>query len=129
MSVTSSSAIRVGFWAKPVRFGDGLAAALISFAGQVALQLPRVEDYVDASWSGRERNAVLRYVRNPIFKSVAYMGESDCRICGQCNGFRDYTDGAYIWPEGFGHYIEEHRVKPPRSFIDHVMGHLLRTQG
>jgi hypothetical protein len=36
-------------------------------------------------------------------------------------GNKEFTDWAYYWPEGFVHYIEEHNVKPPKEFVDHVM--------
>jgi hypothetical protein len=36
-------------------------------------------------------------------------------------GSHDLTDGVFVWPEGYAHYIEKHDVKPPREFIEHVL--------
>ena len=52
---------------------------------------------------------------------TAYKGSSECRICRQSNGSCDMTEGPWIWPEGFTHYITAHHVKPPQEFIDYVM--------
>ena len=35
-------------------------------------------------------------------------------------GGTDLSDGHYVWPFGFAHYVEAHGVKPPQEFIDHV---------
>jgi hypothetical protein len=51
----------------------------------------------------------------------AYMGWSECRICGCINGSRDLTDGVYLWPEGFSHYVRVHNIKPSERFIKHVL--------
>jgi hypothetical protein len=31
------------------------------------------------------------------------------------------TDGVYVWPEGFAHYIRRHGVKPSDQFITHIL--------
>jgi hypothetical protein len=31
------------------------------------------------------------------------------------------TDGVYVWPEGFAHYIRRHGVKPSDQFINHIL--------
>jgi hypothetical protein len=84
-------------------------------------ELPEAKDHVDPSWDRNERALVLAYVTDKKFEDEAYDGWSECRICNEMNGSHDFTDGTYIWPEGFGHYISEHDVKPPQSFIDHVL--------
>lgn len=82
---------------------------------------PKAPDCVDFSWDPRERAAVLAYVRAGK-QGDCYRGWSDCRICGVHNGSCDLTDGTYVWPEGFAHYIEKHGVKPPQHFIEHALG-------
>lgn len=46
----------------------------------------------------------------------AFKGWSECRICGEHNGSREYSleiDGIrYIWPEGLRHYLEDHKMIP-----------------
>lgn len=34
------------------------------------------------------------------------------------------TDGKYVWPEGFAHYVECHAVRPPSQFVTRVMENL-----
>ena len=31
------------------------------------------------------------------------------------------TDGTYVWPEGYHHYVTKHGVKPPEHFLRHVL--------
>jgi hypothetical protein len=82
--------------------------------------LPRPQDYVDTSWSAG-RDFIISYLRSgKIIDS--YLGWSDCRMCDlENNGASDLSDGTYLWPEGYAHYLEIHAVKPPQDFIDHVM--------
>ena len=35
-------------------------------------------------------------------------------------GSRDFSDGAWIWPEGLHHYVEIHSVRLPAEFINHI---------
>lgn len=81
--------------------------------------LPNVKDFVDLTWDENERKAIEYYLQNADEKN-AYKGMSLCRICTKFNGSTELTDGVYIWPEGFAHYVLEHGVKPPQDFLDHV---------
>lgn len=54
----------------------------------------------------------------------AYRGLSPCRFCGEHNGSKECTDGAYLWPEGLAHYIEAHEVRLPESFVRHAIARL-----
>jgi hypothetical protein len=46
-----------------------------------------------------------------------YKGWADCRICEERLGDQDLitSDGRWIFPEGFDHYIKKHAVRPPRD--------------
>ncbi|MEO0585661.1 MAG: hypothetical protein AAF135_25850, partial [Bacteroidota bacterium] len=45
-----------------------------------------------------------------------------CRFrCGFTAPITYHSDGYYLWQEDFLHYIEQHDVKPPQDFIDHVL--------
>jgi hypothetical protein len=114
---------KVGFWAERAPRGNvdltSLLGPLVSRALGVT-PYPPVERFIDLAWNPRERAAVLAYVRNGRV-CESYFGWSDCRLCGAENGSRDLTDGTYVWPEGFGHYIEKHAVKPPSDFVHHVL--------
>jgi hypothetical protein len=118
--------MKIGFWAPSTDTPEYATATdkLVSYAryaiATVALDYPDVRDCIDREWDRRERDMVLAYVTNHSFKGMAFMGHSTCRCCGQRNGNRDYADDTYVWPEGLGHYIREHGVKPPQHFIDHV---------
>jgi hypothetical protein len=100
---------RVGFWRDP---GDPSTASL-----------PDPHDFVDPDWHPRERAAVLGHLRNGEFVRY-WQGHSWCRFrCGIANsemGAGDFTDGTWVWPEGFAHYLEAHGVKPPEEFLAHV---------
>jgi len=38
-------------------------------------------------------------------------GWSPCRVCRKKNGTNEYKiEGQWAWPEGFTHYIEDHKV-------------------
>lgn len=86
-------------------------------------KLPEPQDFVDSSWDAQERAHVAAYLR--MGASVArWLGVSRCRICGQVNGSTCLSDGAYVWPEGFAHYLEAHAVRPPSVFVHHVLSKL-----
>ena len=80
----------------------------------------RPEDAVDPAWGILERYLVMRYLRAGTI-TATYRGSSNCRICECFNGNCDVSDGTYVWPSGYVHYLELHDVKPPQAFIDHVM--------
>lgn len=105
MSYTHSKGLRkVGFWA-----GNGPEND----------KYPRVETMIDPSWDQRERVTVLNHMQHGK-EHAAYKGWSTCRVCGKQVGSRDFTDGTYVWPEGFAHYITVHNAKPSRDFIEHA---------
>jgi len=103
---------RVGFWypADPSYYEPG----------DPELALPRVASAVDLSWGGESREIVLAHVRLGDV-AASCRGWSDCRLCGKRNGSQDFTDGRYVWPSGFDHYISEHGVRPPREFVAHCV--------
>lgn len=112
---------RVGFWAPPQAKHDTIFGSVLGVVSDIINPLPRVEDYIDRSWDPTERSEVHAYVTNPAFVAVAYHGWSTCRVCFQHNGSHDYADGTFVWPEGLGHYIKAHGVKPPPEFVRHVL--------
>lgn len=88
--------------------------------GERSSSLPDPRTLVDKEWLGSERDVVVRYLRRGDVHEQ-YRGSSHCRICDVVNGSQDLTDGVYVWPRGFAHYVEEHLVRPPQEFIDHVL--------
>lgn len=112
----------VGFWdPNPPGAHSGVWDRLY-YLMETAQGFPRAEDCVDWSWNKRERERILSYVEDLSFRRMSYCGYSTCRICGKYdNGSADYSDGIWMWPEGFGHYIREHGVRPPADFVQHVL--------
>lgn len=84
---------------------------------------PDVHDLVDHEWSEDERDAVSQSIAAGTMARV-FMGYSTCRFCGVSNGYAEFTDGTYIWPQGLQHYVDEHGVRLPREFVDHAVRRL-----
>jgi len=86
-------------------------------------RLPWPADLIDEAWDPVERQLIADYleVGTPF---EYWMGHSGCRLCGKSdNGVKCLTaDGSVIWPEGFGHYVREHSVRPPQELIDYLLG-------
>src|SRR5258708_21467537 len=65
-------------------------------------------------------NAVCTYLRRGSVLHAS-RGCSWCRFrCGidrDQMGYRDFTDGEWIWPEGLAHYVALHNVVLPAEFI------------
>ena len=80
------------------------------------------EKLVDPGWNPFERVAVIRYLEAGKILET-YLGSAYCRMgcfggkMASQMGSRDLTDGIWIWPEGFTHYLEVHQVKPPAEFV------------
>lgn len=91
---------------------------------EYAPQWPNPRDFVDETWDASEREMVASYLASAPILANAYRGLSDCRLCGVSNGSEEYTDGAFLWPEGLSHYVGEHSVRLPRRVIDHIREHV-----
>lgn len=81
--------------------------------------------FVDETWGINERNKVIAHLQTATYMPYACGGGSWCRFrCGEKSvGSRELTDGVYVWPEGYIHYVQLHQVKPPQQFIDHVLSY------
>jgi hypothetical protein len=102
----STRLARVGYWY------DGIFSPL-----------PHPQDFVDVSWDPAERTLVVAYLRAGRVRDK-YFGYAHCRFaCGRPDrdmGYCDLTDDTYVWPEGYAHYVEDHLVRPPIEFVEHV---------
>jgi len=85
--------------------------------------LPMPQDFVDPAWPAALREAVATYLDHGS-ELVAWRGRSWCRVCERDNGHRCLGDDRYNWPEGLGHYVREHGVRPPERFVTHVLRRL-----
>ncbi len=105
----------IGFWAES-------SSPATCYYAQRGMWLPWPEDFIDPSWDSQERERVASYLdQAPDVEH--WMGFSGCRFKNcDCrdNGASDKSDGTYLWPEGFSHYVRAHNVKPPDEFIQHV---------
>lgn len=84
-------------------------------------KLPNPQDLVVEIMDTAEKKRVLAHLSCQQHINHA-KGMSTCRICGKLNGSAEQTDGKYIWPTGLAHYVEEHNVRLPQEFVDHVSG-------
>lgn len=84
--------------------------------------LPVPNAFIDNGWSPADRFKIVNYLKQGKVDN-GWMGWSWCRFgCPDDLGSTDLTDGTYVWPEGFAHYVEKHGVKPPQEFLQHVLG-------
>ena len=87
----------------------------------LTLRDPR--DFVDNEWDDVERRKVSNYL-DAGHPYVLFCGWSTCRFnCGtegEEMGCLDLTDGDWIYPEGYSHYLRKHKVKPPGDFLRHI---------
>lgn len=85
--------------------------------------LPDPRDFVDPAWDPKTRAVVVDYLKSGS-QLVQWRGWSNCRLCNVGNGSTCLSDGTFVWPEGFAHYVEVHGVRPPEEFARHVTGKL-----
>lgn len=78
--------------------------------------LPDPRDFVNPAWAASERAAVVDYLKRAP-RVASWLGWSDCRFCGNNNGTTCLSDGVFVWPAGFAHYLVAHDVRPPAEFV------------
>lgn len=81
---------------------------------------PDPRDFVDPRWDQEERHVTRHYLSSGTV-ARAYMGLSECRLCGAQNGALEFTDGTFLWPQGLAHYVDEHAVRLPQRIVDHAV--------
>lgn len=90
---------------------------------------PEIERFIDPDWDEEERDFIVSYLNHGVLARL-YMGYSTCRICGkEDNGDSEYSDGTFVWPSGFGHYVMEHNVRPPDDFGQHAINMTTLLEG
>ncbi len=102
------------------RYGRTTAAPKVPLSAN----LPDPTTLADAHWDEVERARVVAYLDRAYAMGYSCMGYSWCRFrCGvpdQQMGHNDHTDGTWIFPEGYVHYVKLHAVKPPEDFLAHL---------
>lgn len=77
----------------------------------------------DESQDLEMKNKIVGYLKSGE-ELFGWLGFSYCRF--RCDtpdtkmGCRDLTDGEWVWPEGFSHYISDHNISLPNEFIEHI---------
>jgi hypothetical protein len=107
--------VEVGFWAP--------LGAAEQPSGTPSHGRPRARSCVDTEWDAHERALVLSYVRYAGYLESYELGYSTCRFgcgSGRAMGCAALTDGVFVWPEAYWHYIVAHGVRPPPAFVKHV---------
>lgn len=102
----------VGFWGKKR-----------NYAGYETYVIPA--EAIDPSWNPEERGLVVTYLSQGSTRT-RWRGYTACGICGIRNGSTDLTDGEWVWPQGYVHYLVSHEVKPPKEFVEHVLAKMGR---
>lgn len=124
--VTTAGYQAIGYWAPvphdmPYPTDNALVRVILSLADTMLKgRLPNPQDYVDPSWDRHERDDVIWHLRGGRVLAQ-WRGWSTCRICGCSNGSACLTDGHFVWPAGFSHYLEAHAVRPPEAFVRHCI--------
>ena len=104
----SESMIPIGYWRKHQDEHSDLPWPEEGRLSPEAKKL--VADYLQ---SGREH--------------AAWMGQSKCRICGCYNGSTCRTDGEFVYPEGYAHYILDHNIMPDIRLLSKVLANNLEA--
>jgi len=87
-------------------------------------ELPDPREHIAPDWPEDDRARLIEYLEASYMMPYFQPGSSWCR-CG-CSpqppdiGTQDLTDGTWVFPEGFAHYVRVHRVKPCEEFLVHV---------
>lgn len=89
--------------------------------GERSPGLPDPRQFVDEGWDQDDREFMAAYLRRGLL-ARAYLGCSECRICGARVGSVELSDGTFIWPESLAHYVLVHGVRLPVDFLQHVRG-------
>jgi hypothetical protein len=82
--------------------------------------LPDPANFFDVDWDLNERRAIASYLNGGRPTNTG-CGCSPCRVCGAANGFDEFTDGTYLWPEGLAHYVLDHSVRLPNEIVQHIL--------
>lgn len=93
----------IGYWSKLNGFDDGF---------------PTPYDFT-GDWPGSDKVKIVNYLTLAP-KVMHYDGWSWCRFCNKDNGGVELSDGTFMWPRGYAHYIEKHNVLIPQPVLQHI---------
>lgn len=84
-------------------------------------QLPDPTKIITTYKDSTVKEKIVNYLNNAsIF--ICFDGLSWCRFpkCESGIGCNCLTDGKYVWPSAFYHYIQDHNVSIPQEFMSHM---------
>ena len=83
---------------------------------------PWLEDHIDEGWGRYNRAPVATHLEDcGYIVDAPRDGYTSCFFCHQ-RMYRGFvrTDGVFMWRTGLGHYVQEHSLRLPQPFLDHV---------
>jgi len=83
----------------------------------------------DETWTGRVSFLGELAQVEARAERIPHRGLSLCRLCHCRNGSRSFRFGNWEWPEGFGHYIARHHVRPSPEFEAFIRNHAYALSG
>lgn len=111
--------IAIGYWHSLLPIYDIVDGELVD-KGHASEWLADPRRLVEALGAVSPDPAVIRYLRAGRVHET-WRGLSWCRFeCGVSNremGYRDLTDGRWVWPEGLAHYVKRHGLPLPEEFV------------
>lgn len=111
--------IAIGYWHSSYPILDIVDGELVD-RGDASAWLADPRRLVEVLGGVSPDPAVIRYLRAGRVHET-WRGFSWCRFeCGVSNremGYRDLTDGRWVWPEGLAHYVKRHRLPLPEEFL------------
>jgi hypothetical protein len=118
--------VEVGFWADR-RGGDTSTTSTTTKRQEVEASRRMPQEWVDEDWA-RENYRMISTCLVPFLRAgyiESYeIGYSWCRF-PECSaggtkelGCATQTNGVFVWPEGFSHYVLKHNVRPPAELVD-----------
>jgi hypothetical protein len=84
--------------------------------------LPLLSELVDTAWRPANLQNILAYLRTAPAEIAAPMENATCNLCGKDIGNPSVQlgDDEWAWPLRLSHLVEEHHVRLPDAFVDHI---------
>lgn len=108
---------REGYWYSDVKFYQHYPMPQPNTfkPEDMAVFLPKLK-WLEAQIDAKNKSKGKATILQGAFK-MHFMGYSECRCCGISNGTGEYYYQGWAWPNGFMHYLEEHKVEPTAAFM------------
>jgi len=104
----------------PGRPDPHLAQPLIEvgyWATELDPDRPDPRSFVDPAWSPEERELIRRHLAEGSPLPWDQGPVETCAFCSAVLVTEELTGGAYVWPTGLLHYVDEQAVRLPGLFV------------